>query len=288
MVSVGPSRPWSSVASVLSWLAALAVPAGAMPEPSTSTEFLDGTYVGAASTGPGRVAQVVQTFPSPAQYSMGLAWDGTFLWVCDGVSDGVIYRLDPRDGSILGNYDIPVHKLRGLTMGGGYLWTSSWDTEEIYKLTVAPVVIVDSFPAPFPGKPHGLTWDNGSLWIGEEGKDDEAGRIHRVDPATGAIERTISPPSGCCNNPRGIAWDGKALWVGYQATSGRIFRIDPATGVRFESFEAPSGPYQQGLTFDGQYLWSTGGDDIVYKIDVGVPLSVEGTPWAEVKAGYRP
>ena len=64
----------------------------------------------------------------------------------------------------------------------------------------------------------------------------------------------IVPPGGCCFNPRDLAWDGTNLWAGYQSV-GLIYKLDPADGTVLDSFDSPSGSLQQGLTWDGQYLW---------------------------------
>ncbi len=41
-----------------------------------------------------------------------------------------------------------------------------------------------------------------------------------------------------------------------------------AIGGIITLFGSPS-VIQQGLTFDGQYLWATGADNIIYQIDIG-------------------
>jgi hypothetical protein len=50
-----------------------------------------------------------------------------------------------------------------------------------------------------------------------------------------------------------------------------IYKLDPADGSVLDTLDSPSRG-QQGLTFDGQFLWSTGGGNIVYQIDVGFGL----------------
>ncbi len=55
----------------------------------------------------------------------------------------------------------------------------------------------------------------------------------------------------------GLAWDGTNLYCGiYGSDGGRIYRIDPSTGVYTPQF---FGDHEDafGLTYDGQYLWTT-------------------------------
>jgi glutamine cyclotransferase len=255
---------------------------------SATGVYTDGREVAppdGSSPPPSRFGEVVRSFPTPTGYATGIAWDGNALFVADGVAYGVIWRLDATDGTVLGSYDIGILKLRGLAMGGGFLWVASWDTESIYKLRPSDGRILDSFEAPFPGKPDGIAWDGLNLWVGEETESD-AGSIHRIDPATGTILDSIVAPSGCCFNPRGLAWTPSGIWAGYQSI-GRIYKVDPANGGSLGWISAPSGAYQQGVSYDGQYLWSTGGDNMVYQIDIGKPVSVETTPWGAIKARYR-
>jgi hypothetical protein len=56
---------------------------------------------------------------------------------------------------------------------------------------------------------------------------------------------------------------------------GLIYKLDPADGSVRDVFDSPSGSFQQGLTFDGRFLWSTGGDNIIYQLDVGCQASIQ-------------
>ncbi len=66
--------------------------------------------------------QVVSNIPSPAYWPMGLTWDGEALWNVDvkgGIPlaenyNGVIYRLSPKDGTILKTVQAPTKRPRGL------------------------------------------------------------------------------------------------------------------------------------------------------------------------------
>ena len=64
------------------------------------------------------------------------------------------------------------------------------------------------------------------------------------------------------------------LWAGYQSV-GLIYKLDPADGSVRDVLDSPSGPFQQGLTFDGRFLWSTGGDNVIYQLNVGCQASIQ-------------
>ena len=73
----------------------------------------------------------------------------------------------------------------------------------------------------------------------------------------GAEEWTIVASYPIPEGASGLAWDGMNLYCGiYGADGGRIYRIDPSTGVYTPQFV---GDHEDafGLTYDGQYLWTT-------------------------------
>jgi len=236
--------------------------------PLQAGEYAHGVLTAGARTNSAIGATVIHQIPSPDTYSAGLAWDGQSLWNC-GAFTSMMYELDPSDGTVLTSYNTGIPDLRGLAFGDDHLWVSSWITETIYELVPADGTIVHSFPAPFAGKPDGLAWDNGVLWIAEED-----GLIYRVDSDSGQVLSSIPPPPGCCSNPRGLAWDATNLWAGYQSV-GLIYKLDPADGSVRDVLDSPSGPFQQGLTFDGRFLWSTGGDNVIYQLNVGCQASIQ-------------
>jgi len=74
-----------------------------------------------------------------------------------------------------------------------------------------------------------------------------------IGPSGWTIVASYPLPEGTS----GLAWDGTNLYCGiYGANGGRIYEIDPATGIYTPLFV---GDHDDafGLTYDGQYLWTT-------------------------------
>ncbi|MFX8008324.1 hypothetical protein ABTK85_20010, partial [Acinetobacter baumannii] len=72
---------------------------------------------------------------------------------------------------------------------------TAFDGQHLYQIAEARIDKIDpvscrvlaSNPAPGQGGDSGLAWAEGSLWVGEY----RARKIHEVDPATGAVRRTL-------------------------------------------------------------------------------------------------
>ena len=95
---------------------------------------------------------------------------------------------------------------------------------------------------PFPDtKVAGVTYDGHDIWFASDDK------LNAIDPATGAIRRSLDVPA-----PAGTAFDGRYL---YQIADDRIHKIDPATGAIVGSIPAPDGGGHSGLAWAEGTLW---------------------------------
>src|SRR5690349_20567257 len=74
----------------------------------------------------------------------------------------------------------------------------------------------------------------GSLWVGQH----RARKIHQIDPATGAILRTIDSNRFVT----GVTWVDGEMWHGtWEGDESDLRRIDPQTGEVLERIEMPPG-----------------------------------------------
>jgi streptogramin lyase len=112
--------------------------------------------------------------------------------------------------------------------------------------------VLGSIPAPGGGGDSGLTWAEGSLWVGQY----RDRRIHQIDPASGAILRTIESDRFVT----GVTWVDGELWhATWEGDESELRHIDPADGTVLERLEMPPGAGISGLESDGGDLFYCGG-----------------------------
>jgi glutamine cyclotransferase len=105
---------------------------------------------------------------------------------------------------------------------------------------------------PAPGGDAGLTWAEGTLWVGQYRER----KIHQIDPETGAILRTIESNRFVT----GVTWVDGELWhATSEGDESELRRIDPRTGEIFETLEMPRGANVSGLESDGGDRFFCGG-----------------------------
>jgi DNA-binding beta-propeller fold protein YncE len=240
---------------------------------------------------------VILSFNSPGQYPFGLTWDGEYLWTTNYDIDekGIIYKLDPSDGSVITSFNSPIsgNVPTGLTWDGTYLWSveSFFEQEEkgiIYKLDPSDGSVISSFNSPgnFPG---GLAWDGYYLWNADWISDMEKGIIYKLDPSNGSVITSFnSPISG--NVPTGLTWDGTYLWsvesFFEQEEKGIIYKLDPSDGSVISSFNSP-GFLPVGLAWDGYYLWNADRiEDKIYKIEINESGEESDIIIEEIRGGF--
>jgi glutamine cyclotransferase len=88
---------------------------------------------------------------------------------------------------------------------------------------------------------HGVTWDGENIWFASGDK------LNAIDPASGAIGRSIDVAAHA-----GTAFDGTHL---YQIAEARIQKIDPRTGAVLGSVPSPAGGGDSGLAWAEGALW---------------------------------
>jgi len=122
----------------------------------------------------------------------------------------------------------------------------------IQKIDLKTGRVLATIPAPGGGDFSGLTWAEGSLWVGHY----RDRKIHQIDPQTGALLRTIESNRFVT----GVTWLDGELWHGtWEADESDLRQVDPRTGEALKGLEMPLGVGVSGLESDGGNLFYCGG-----------------------------
>lgn len=194
-----------------------------------------------------RPAEVVREYgPFPGSPSVaGVTHDGHHVWAALGAK---LVALDPTSGEVEKTLDRAADA--GTAFDGKHLWQIA--EARIDKIDPGTGRVLASIPAPGQGADSGLTWAEGSLWVGQY----RDRKIHVIDPETGAVKRTIESNRFVT----GVTWVDGELWHGtWEAEKSELRRIDPKNGDVLESLEMPPGHFVSGLESDGAELFYCGG-----------------------------
>jgi glutamine cyclotransferase len=194
-----------------------------------------------------RPAEILREYgPYPGMdHIHGVTFDGVHVWFARGES---IVALDPAAGTVV--RELAVAGDAGTAFDGTHLYQIA--EGRIDKIDPATGDIVASIPAPSHGRDSGLTWAEGTLWVGEY----RARKIHQIDPESGAILRTIESDRFVT----GVTWVDGELWHGtWEGDESEIRRIDPKSGAVLERLEMPRGTGVSGLEADGAGVFYCGG-----------------------------
>lgn len=175
----------------------------------------------------------------------GVTHDGQRVWAATGAR---LIAFDPDSGE----QTRALHRAAdaGTAFDGKHLYQIA--EERIDKIDPATGDVLKSIPAPGHGADSGLTWAEGSLWVGQY----RDRKIHQIDPATGAVLRTIESNRFVT----GVTWVDGELWhATWEGDESELRHIDPQSGAVLERLEMPRGVNISGLESDGADLFYCGG-----------------------------
>jgi glutamine cyclotransferase len=175
----------------------------------------------------------------------GVTYDGRQVWFAAG--DKLI-AFDPASGKTLRSIDVAGDA--GTAFDGRHLFQLVGD--RIQKIDPETGRVLATIPAPDGAGGSGLTWAEGTLWVGRY----RDRKIHQVDPESGAILRTIESNRFVT----GVTWIDGELWHGtWEGDESDVRRVDPRTGEVLERLEMPPGVNVSGLESDGGDQFFCGG-----------------------------
>src|SRR4029453_1507549 len=146
----------------------------------------------------------------------GLTHDGTHIWFASGDRlDGV----EGDRGKLVRTIEVPADA--GTAFDGRHLFQIADD--RIQRIDPKTGKVLAVIPAPSKGGDSGLTWAEGTLWVGQY----RGRKIHQIDPETGAVLRTIESNRFVT----GVTWVDGELWHGtWESDESDLRRVDPRSG----------------------------------------------------------
>lgn len=184
-------------------------------------------------------AEIVREYgPFPGIENVhGVTFDGHNVWFASGDK---MNALDPASGNTVRALDVAAHA--GTAFDGRHLFQIA--ESRIQKIDPKTGAVLATIPAPGNGGDSGLTWAEGTLWVGQY----RDRKIHQIDPQTGAILRTIESNRFVT----GVTWVDGELWhATWEGDESELRHVDPRTGEVLERLEMPAGANISGLESDG-------------------------------------
>jgi len=193
---------------------------------------------------PAEIVRELGPFPGFDQVH-GVSYDGERVWAATGEQ---LLAVDPRTGTVTRQLERRCDA--GTAFDGRHLWQIA--ESRIDKIDPATGAVLASIPAPGEGCDSGLTWAEGSLWVGNY----QGRKIHQVDPETGTIRRTIESNRFVT----GVTWVDGELWHGtWEGDESELRRLDARSGEVLQRLRMPAGTGVSGLESDGADLLYCGG-----------------------------
>jgi glutamine cyclotransferase len=196
---------------------------------------------------PPRTAEIVREYgPFDGAASVhGVTHDGHRVWAAVGPR---LVAFDPASGETVQRIEQPCDA--GTAFDGKYLYQIA--DARINKIDPATGQVLASIPAPGQGMDSGLTWAEGSLWVGQW----RDRKILQIDPDTGAVRRTIESNRFVT----GVTWVDGEFWHGtWEGEESELRHIDPVDGAVLQRLQMPAGVGVSGLESDGGDLFYCGG-----------------------------
>lgn len=175
----------------------------------------------------------------------GVTFDGESVWLATGDR---IQSLEPETGASKRAIDVAADA--GTAFDGRYLFQLAGGV--IQKIDPATGAIVSKVPSPAAEGSAGLTWAEGSLWVGHYRER----KILQVDPGTGEVLRTIASTRFVT----GVTFAEGELWhATWENDESELRRVAKETGEVLETLTMPEGANVSGLEYDGRALFYCGG-----------------------------
>ncbi len=239
----------TSVALVAA-LVALLLRTGDPPTPTSTTAPTTNPRLPSADFAPARLddaAIPAGSRPNDVVSTAGITW-------ASSATDSTLTRISSRRPRRLGTARVGVG-VQNLAVGYDTLWVAKQKTRSLLRRDPRTG---DSSGAAFTlpaGLPVVVATGQGGVWVALRGPD----QVVRLNPQTGAIDRTVPIPTGV----QDMAVGEGAVWVVERRHRG-VVRVDTASGA---TKVIPVGDAPRGIAVGNGFVWvCNSGDDTITRI----------------------
>lgn len=199
-----------------------------------------------------RAYEILATLQVDGIAPVDLTFSGEALWVVDSLSR--ILALNYSSGALIRELDFP-QPAAGIAYDGKDLWLSVKNSSQLVQVNIVTGTLIRVLNL-LRGNFGCLDYAAGRLYVA----DRLSNAVLVVDPASGAIERSIPQPGFAVD---GVSYDGVNLWT-IDATQTKIFRLD-ASGAPLNLYQAPS-RQAAGLAYAEGIFWCGDLAGKIYKL----------------------
>jgi hypothetical protein len=223
-------------------------------------------------------------------YSVGVGFDGTYVWVTNGAMQGGAtegkFLLFEEDGTYVmdvAQNNAPGWGLRDLTCDGTYMYGSVTSAIDYYDITTYEKV--GSFTGP-QNPNRALAYDGTYFYTGNFGTE-----VYQLtwDGVSGSTASS-SVWSTAATSVYGAAWDelNNCMWVTSADASGTVAQLDETGALVTNYYPVAGGTYggaSMGSMTPVNILWilNQGTPDQAFGFDVN-PVSLERDTWGSIKS----
>jgi streptogramin lyase len=212
-----------------------------------------------------KVADTIQTYMAPGPKPNGLQAADDGLWIIDQ-GNCHIYKVDWRTGETLVDAPTETKAPSGITLGGGLVWISSTQSNEIFAVDPVTGQTVEKYESPGAGvsathehrpddgfKPvtgdHGMEWKDGHIYIASPPSQ----YVHVMDVSTWKEVHRFKAPG---YRPHGIAWAEEEghVWLADTA-AGTVSRLRTDDSRCYDVFRVLDPVQVHGMTIRNNILW---------------------------------
>jgi streptogramin lyase len=178
------------------------------------------------------------------------------VWVIDraggavsgGTPRGSIVRVDPNANAV-------TDQVKGVVggqaaAGFGSIWIPAFAIDMVLRVdtTTREITRLRSGPSDDQG-PVGVAITSSAVWVANH----HGGTVAELDPATGAVRRSVELVPAGPGGPQNMVAEGNDLWVELAAHDA-VARIDIETGTVVQRVSVPGGVCG-GVALDDAHLW---------------------------------